>query len=92
VNRLWTTCARGLATLMVFAISALTLVAQDAAQNQFVPMNTLPRQEVPPAPLLYGAYAFVWGALVVYLFFLWRRIGRVERELADVNKRLAGRK
>ena len=38
------------------------------------------------------AYAFVWVALLAYVFLLWRRLGRVEHELADVNARLANRK
>ena len=74
----------------VLFAGAVTLWAQ-TPQSQFVPAESIPKQEVAPGPLLYGAYAFVWGALVVYLFLLWRRIGRVERELADVNRRLAGK-
>jgi CcmD family protein len=92
VNRLWTTCTRVALALIVFAASSLTAAAQKQAQDVFVNADTLPRQEIPPGPLLYSAYAFVWFALVVYLFLLWRRIGRVERELADVNQKLAGRK
>lgn len=42
-------------------------------------------QEVLPAtPLVFAAYAFVWLVLLGYVFLLWRRIGRVERELADL--------
>ena len=66
-------------------------VAAQEQMNGFVLQGSLPKQEIPPAPLLYGGYAFVWGVLVVYLFFLWRRIGRVERELQDVTRRLASK-
>jgi CcmD family protein len=66
------------------------LWAQDA-QKEFVPADSIAKQEIPAEPLLYGAYAFVWAALIVYVFFLWRRIGRVERELRDVNRRLASK-
>lgn len=59
------------------------------AQKEFVPAESIPRQELASAPLLYGAYAFVWAALLVYVFILWRKIGRVERELADVNRKLS---
>ena len=31
----------------------------------------------------------VWAVLIIYVFFLWRRIGRVERELGDVNRKLS---
>jgi hypothetical protein len=66
-------------------------VAQDQ-QNEFVSASTVAREELPPAPLIYGAYAFVWAVFMIYLFFLWRRIGRVERELADVNQKLAAKR
>jgi CcmD family protein len=61
-------------------------------QSQFVPADTLPQEVLPATPFVFAAYAFVWLALVVYVFGLWRKVGRVERELAEVNARLAGRK
>ncbi len=70
--------------------SPVVLIAQ-TQQKQFVPAASLPRQEISAGPLVYGAYGLVWAVVVVYLFLLWRRIGRVERELSDVNKKLAGR-
>jgi CcmD family protein len=60
-------------------------------QSEFVSQSSVPQTELPPAPLIYGAYAFVWAVFVIYVFFLWRRIGRVERELADVNQKLKTR-
>jgi CcmD family protein len=62
--------------------------AQDA-QREFVPADTLARQELAPGPLIYSAYAFVWAAVLIYVFLLWRRLNRVERELGDVNQKLA---
>jgi CcmD family protein len=61
------------------------------AQNQFVPADSVARPELSPGPLLYGAYAFVWVALLVYVFALWTRIGRVERELGEIRRRLQGK-
>jgi CcmD family protein len=53
-----------------------------AGQDQFVPVNELPPgDQLPAAPLLIGAYMFVWLAVFVYLWSIWRRIGRVESEL-----------
>lgn len=66
-------------------------MAQDQ-QNEFVSASTVAREELAPAPLIYGAYAFVWAVFMIYVFFLWRRIGRVERELADVNQKLSARR
>lgn len=50
------------------------------------------RENLPATPLIYAAYGFVWSALAVYIFILWRRLGRVERELADVTAKLASRR
>ena len=36
------------------------------------------------APLLIAAYAFVWVALMVYLWSIWSRLGRVERDLQEL--------
>jgi CcmD family protein len=63
------------------------------AQTQgFVPATDIGRETLPALPLVYVAYAFVWVALVAYVFLLWRKIGKVERELADVTKKLEGRR
>ena len=68
--------------------------ATDAPQDpqEMISLSELERETLPAAPFVYGAYAFVWVALLAYVFVLWRRLGRVERELADVNARLRTRK
>jgi len=73
---------------------ALTLAQAPAGppstQGDFVPVNQLPAQteQLPAAPLLMGAYAFVWVALLVYVWSLWRRMTKLEHELADLRRRL----
>jgi len=53
-----------------------------AARDEFVPIGELPPEDtLPAAPLLVAAYAVAWGALLVYVWMLWRRLGRVEQEL-----------
>jgi CcmD family protein len=61
-----------------------------AAQEGFVPVEQLPQAgDRIPAPALVGtAYAFVWVALFVYIWSLWRRLSSVERELQAVSRRL----
>ena len=60
-----------------------------AAQGDFVPVSGLPQAEqLPAAPLLIAAYAFVWVALMVYVWSLWRRMARLERDLADLQRRV----
>ena len=53
-----------------------------------MPVSTLPQAEqLPAAPLLIAAYAFVWVALMVYVWSLWKRMTKLERELADLQRR-----
>ena len=55
----------------------------------FVPADKLPSQEqLPAAPLVIGAYAIAWVLVFGYLWSIWQRLGRVERELADVTRRV----
>ncbi len=57
----------------------------------FVPAGDLPaREELPAAPLLIGAYAVAWVLVFGYLWSIWQRLGRVERELATVARRMEG--
>ena len=59
------------------------------AQGEFVPVSELPPgDQLPAAPLLIAAYAFVWVALFVYLWTLGRRIRRADDELAALRGRL----
>jgi hypothetical protein len=63
--------------------------AQTPAQEGFVPVDQLPGQEeMPAAPLVAAAYGVAWAAVLIYLFSIWKRLGAVEREMADVAKRI----
>jgi CcmD family protein len=61
---------------------------QDAKQ-EYVPVDPSAQQEqLPAAPLVIGAYSVVWVALIGYLWSIWRRLARVEREIAQVTQRV----
>ena len=63
------------------------------AQDEFVPLSELPPQEqLPAAPLLIAAYSVAWIVVAGYLFAIWRRMGRVEQELAEVSRRVQQRR
>jgi CcmD family protein len=58
----------------------------------FVPADTLPpAEQLPAARLLIVAYAFVWVAVFLYVWSLWKRLGQVEGELRQLARKTAGR-
>ena len=63
-----------------------------AAQEEYVPIAELPDSEkLPAAPFLISAYVIVWGALLLYVWTLWKRLGRVEADLRDARRATAAR-
>jgi CcmD family protein len=61
-----------------------------AAQDEFLPIDQLaPKEELPAAPLVMAAYAIAWLILFVYVISVWRRLDKVEGEIAEVSRRLA---
>ncbi len=78
----------------VLAGSQTTFAAQppEAALDGFVPMSDIPPEDqLPAAPLVVAAYSVVWALAIGYLWTIWRRLGTVERELADVARRIGER-
>jgi len=79
----------GVCVARAIGISVLLLCAPLAAQqpqpqqqDEFVPVSQLPAQDqLPAAPLLVIAYAFVWLALFAYLVSVARRLSYVQREV-----------
>ena len=79
--------------VLLFVTVGASLAAQPPSQPQggFVPVDQLPAPEsFPAAPLVIAAYAVVWVAVFVYVWLVWRRMDRVERELREVTRRLEG--
>jgi CcmD family protein len=63
--------------------------APQGPPDQFVPVKSLQQQDqLPAAPLLIAAYVFVWAALLVYVWTLWRRMLKVEREIHHLASRV----
>ncbi|MCC7416692.1 MAG: hypothetical protein IT176_06070 [Acidobacteria bacterium] len=78
---------RALVAAVVFAVIAGGRVLGQG-QGGFVPMGSLPpAEQIPAAPLLIAAYVFVWLALMGYLWSIWSRLGRVERDLRALGQR-----
>ena len=79
--------------MMLVTVGSLSAFAQPPAaapgQGDFVPVNSLPQTEqLPAAPFVIAAYAFVWVALLVYVWSIWRRMRKIEQELADLRSRI----
>ena len=85
-----------LVCLVVIWIAVTPAVAMFAQEppGAFEPVSPdeLGQEQLPAAPLVFAAYAFVWLALFVYVFVLWRRLTHLQREIADVTARLSTRR
>ncbi len=77
------------ALLAPAAAAAQQPPATPDAKQEYVPVDpTVDQEQLPAAPLVIGAYAVVWVVVVLYLWSIWRRLARVERELAQVSRRI----
>lgn len=80
--------------LMLLLVSAPLVAMQPpggAATDGFVPLDSLPPgEQLPAAPLLITAYAFVWVLLMAYLWSIAKRLRRVESEMETLRKRTSG--
>ena len=75
--------------LSVFLLMATMLLAQQP-QSEFIPVKEVPASEqLPAAPLVIAAYAFVWIAFLAYVWLMWRRLGKVEQELSSLSVQLS---
>jgi CcmD family protein len=68
------------------------LVFGQPGQSEFVPVDQLPAgEQLPAAPLLIAAYVFVWAAMLAYVWSLWRRLGKAERDISELSQLVAKR-
>ena len=83
LRRLWI-----LLISFVLVSSSAFALQPPAGQSEFVPVDSVPlSDQLPAAPLLIAAYAFVWAATIVYLFSIWRRLNRVEDEMRGLAQK-----
>lgn len=74
--------------LMWTELAVTDVAASQPAQDEFVPLESVPPEDqLPAAPLLVAAYALLWVAVLGYLWSIWRRMMTVEHELADLSRR-----
>ena len=78
------TLIRAIAVVFVLTmqLSPLAAQTQPTQQEEFTPIDQLPPQEqLPAAPLLVGAYAFVLLMLFGYLVMVSRRLSAIQTEV-----------
>jgi CcmD family protein len=81
-----------ISVIIFLLLNAAALMAQPG-QTEFIPVNELPAAEqLPAAPLVIAAYAFVWLAFLAYVFMTWRKVGKVEAEIGALSAQLAKRR
>ena len=80
-----------LTSFVLLSTSAFAL-QPPAGQGEFVPVDSVPlADQLPAAPLLITAYAFVWFAVMVYLWSIWRRLNTVETEMRALAQKTSRR-
>jgi len=90
------TLIRAIAVVFVLTmqLSPLAAQTQPRQQEEFTPIDQLPPQEqLPAAPLLVGAYAFVMLMLFGYLVMVSRRLSAIQTEVnrLDADLKRAGK-
>ena len=75
-----------------FLLVTVPLLAQqpqpDEAMNQFVPRSSLPPSEqIPGGRLVIAAYGFFLILMVFYVWTIWRRIGKVQQDMQNLERR-----
>ena len=70
-----------------------TIAFAQPGQSEFKPVTEVPASEqLPSAPLVIAAYAFVWLAFVFYAWTMWRKLGKVEQELRTLSAQILNKR
>ncbi len=75
------------------AIAIVTAIALHAAGGTAIAADLqrvegTVRENIPAAPFLAGAYAFIWVAVFGYVLSIARRLARVHGELQDLRAKV----
>ena len=66
------------------------IVSAQPGQSEFKPVTEIPASEqMPSAPLVIAAYAFVWLAFMAYAWTMWRKLGKVEQDLHALGTQIS---
>ena len=74
--------------LFAFLLFNAVVYAQPG-QSEFKPVTEVPAgEQMPSAPLVIAAYAFVWLAFTAYAWMMWRKLGKVEQDLHTLGTQI----
>ena len=75
----------------VWLLAGPALASQPpTAQSEYVPASPgTATEQLPAAPLVITAYAFVWVATLVYVWTIWRRLGKVEADMHTLERKVS---
>ena len=67
------------AVAMIVLTLAPAIAVQDSTVQEpgFTKFDPAELETLPATPLVFAAYGFCWVALFVYVFVIWRRLGRI---------------
>ena len=65
------------------------VVFAQPGQSEFQPVTEIPASEqLPSAPLVIAAYAFVWLVFMFYVWTMWKKLGKVDHELTHLSAQI----
>jgi CcmD family protein len=87
---IWRVLSAAWPIVVLVLIVAGTALASAQGKDDFVEINPAAMDErLPAVPFIFAAYGIAWAAVLIYVWGVWRRIARVERELREVGAALA---
>jgi hypothetical protein len=81
-----------LVSFLLLGASAFAQPSQGgAADSGFVPLSSLPPgQELPAARFVIASYSFFLLLMVFYLWTIWNRLSKVEKDMKELARRHGG--
>jgi hypothetical protein len=87
IRRTWI----ALVSFVLLGATAFAQQPQGGSPDGFVPMNSLPPgEEMPAARFVIGAYAFFLVLMLFYLWTIWNRLSKVEKDMRELQRRQGG--
>ena len=87
IRRLWI----ALVTVVLLGTTTFAQPPQNGSPDGFVPLSSLPPgEEMPAAPFVIGAYAFFLLLMLFYLWTIWNRLSKVEKDMRELERRHGG--